>query len=229
MEMNSFSEEVKNLHHRIFDAIANLLEQNNLERISFLGAETAEVYFDWDGSVACLKVDGVGFVDGALSVHVQDADCSEEEWEPIGLGSEVVYCTIDSVHDCTYKAVSACCLPQTFAYNGKKYICRYVQPKDVGLSDEVSEDVILIGPKSLDDALRKDGAQDNCIDRKVYFYTLRIMRLKSKLWSLTIISSVSYPIPCTSLSDTGSVNAPGCLFGSLIFFCRLQKPTLPTS
>ena len=170
MEKNSFSEEVKNLHHRIFDAIANLLEQNKLERISFLGAETAEVYFDWDGSVACLKVDGVGFVDGALSVHVQDADCSEEEWEPIGLGSEVVYCTIDSVYDCAHKAVSVCCLPQKLAYNGKIYACRYVQPRDVGLSDEVSEVVLLIAPKSLDDALRKEGAQDNILDRGVYFY-----------------------------------------------------------
>ena len=46
MEKNSFSEEVRNLHHRISDAITNLLEQNKLERISFLGAETAEVYFD---------------------------------------------------------------------------------------------------------------------------------------------------------------------------------------
>ena len=171
MQKIDFTEMVICLHKQIVDAIVKLLEDSKLEFISFLGSDAAEVYFDWDGSVACLKVDGVGFVDGTLSVHIQDAEYSDEEWEPVGLGSDVVYCTIDTVYDCLYRAVSACCDPVYFAYNGAKYALRYVQPKDVGLSNEVTEEVILVSPKSLNDAIQENGDGGNALDSQIYFYT----------------------------------------------------------
>ena len=159
------------MHCRIFDAIAKLLEDNKLEHISFLGSDTAEVYFDWDGYVACRKADGVGYVDGALCVHIQDADCLEDEWEPIGIGSEVICCSIDTVYNCLFKVIEICCDNVSFSYRGKKYILRQVQPKDVGLANEVTEEFLLIAPNSLDVAIHENGDEGNVLDSQIYFYT----------------------------------------------------------
>ena len=79
---------------------------HGLERMSFVGDETADVYYDYDGFVARERVDFIVIENQKVKLHLLDADCEEESWEYIGLSSEVVYCTIDTVYNCLFDILS---------------------------------------------------------------------------------------------------------------------------
>ena len=191
MEKIRFTEQIVNLHQRMCSAIYGLMVSHGLERMSFVGDETADVYYDYDGFVARERVDFIVIENQKVKLHLLDADCEEESWEYIGLSSEVVYCTIDTVYNCLYKAIETCCYPVHVVYDSTKYALRRVQPRDVGLDIKVEDGYILIGPKSLAERLEADNATGNFLDEQIYYFTD-----DENL-------SLSYPLLCQKLKEEG--------------------------
>ena len=175
MKKIDFFYEKRDLHRKMYDAIKQLVlmtkdgivKINNSDEYCF----TAYAYFEPDGysSVNGVMVDAVRY-DGCLEVHDDGFDIeSQFSWFAIGEGSDVVWCTIDSIYDSVWNAIVKDDGFELIKHGETKYLCRYVHSSEVGITD--IDDDILIAPESLLDAINVDcGGKKEEIDNKVYYY-----------------------------------------------------------
>ena len=175
MKKIDFFYEKRDLHRKMYDAIKQLVlmtkdgivKINNSDEYCF----TAYAYFEPDGysSVNGVMVDAVRY-DGCLEVHDDGFDIeSQFSWFAIGEGSDVVWCTIDSIYDSVWNAIVKDDGFELIKHGETKYLCRYVHSYDVGITD--IDDNILIAPESLLDSINVlDHGENEEIDKKVYYY-----------------------------------------------------------
>lgn len=175
MKKIDFFYEKRDLHRKMYDAIKQLVlmtkdgivKINNSDEDCF----TAYAYFEPDGysSVNGVMVDAVRY-DGCLEVHDDGFDMEYEfSWYAVGEGSDVVWCTIDSIYDSVWNAIVKDDGFELIKHGETKYLCRYVHSSEVGITD--IDDDILIAPESLLDAINVDcGGEKEEIDNKVYYY-----------------------------------------------------------
>ena len=160
MKKIDFFYEKRDLHRKMYDAIKQLVlmtkdgivKINNSDEYCF----TAYAYFEPDGysSVNGVMVDAVRY-DGCLEVHDDGFDIeSQFSWFAIGEGSDVVWCTIDSIYDSVWNAIVKDDGFELIKHGETKYLCRYVHSSEVGITD--IDDDILIAPESLLDAINVD-------------------------------------------------------------------------
>ena len=175
MKKIDFFYEKRDLHRKMFNAIAQLVRmtKNGLVEIDNSDdcLDRAYAYFEPDGysSVNGVMVDAVRY-DGCLEVHDDGFDIeSQFSWFAIGEGSDVVWCTIDSIYDSVWNAIVKDDGFELIKHGETKYLCRYVHSSEVGITD--IDDDILIAPESLLDAINVDcGGEKEEIDNKVYYY-----------------------------------------------------------
>lgn len=175
MKKIDFFYEKRDLHRKMYDAIKQLVlmtkdgivKINNSDEYCF----TAYAYFEPDGysSVNGVMVDAVRY-DGCLEVHDDGFDIeSQFSWFAVGEGSDVVWCTIDSIYDSVWNAIVKDDGFELIKHGETKYLCRYVHSSEVGITD--IDDDILIAPESLLDAINVDcDGEKEEIDNKVYYY-----------------------------------------------------------
>ena len=179
MKKIDFFYEKRDLHRKMYDAIRQLVlmtkdgivKINNSDEYCF----TAYAYFEPDGysSVNGVMVDAVRY-DGCLEVHDDGFDIeSQFSWFAIGEGSDVVWCTIDSIYDSVWNAIVKDDGFELIRHGEgeweSEYLCRYVHSHDVGITD--IDDDILIAPEALLDSINVlDGGENEEIDKKVYYY-----------------------------------------------------------
>ena len=175
MEKIDFFYEKRDLHRKMYDAIAQLVKmtKNGIVEIDNSDdcLDRAYAYFEPDGysSVNGVEVDAVRY-DRRLEVH-DDGFYMENEfsWYGVGEGSNVVWCTIDSIYDAVWDAIVKDDGFELIKHGETKYLCRYVHSSEVGITD--IDDDILIAPESLLDAINVDcGGEKEEIDNKVYYY-----------------------------------------------------------
>lgn len=175
MKKIDFFHEKRDLHRKMYEAIKQLVLMTKEGIVDIDNSDDcldrAYAYFEPDGysSVNGIMVDAVKF-DGCLKVHNEDfSSRSEYTWYCIGEGSNVVWCTIDSIYDAVWNAVINNDGFELIKHGEVKYLCRYVHSSEVGITD-IDED-ILIAPESLLDAINVDcGGEKDEIDSKVYYY-----------------------------------------------------------
>lgn len=175
MKKIDFFHEKRDLHRKMYEAIKQLVLMTKEGIVDIDNSDgcldRAYAYFEPDGysSVNGVLVDAVKF-DGCLKVHNEDfSSTSEYTWYCIGEGSDVVWCTIDSIYDAVWNAVINSDGFELIKHGETKYLCRYVHSSEVGITD-IDED-ILIAPESLLDAINVDcGGEKDEIDSKVYYY-----------------------------------------------------------
>lgn len=175
MKKIDFFYEKRDLHRKMYDAIKRLvlMTKDGIVKIDNSDEDcfTAYAYFEPDGysSVNGVMVDAVRY-DGRLEVHDDGFDIeSRFSWFAIGEGSNVVWCTIDSIYDSVWNAIVKDDCFELIKYGETKYLCRYVHSSEVGIT-EIDDD-ILIAPESLLDAINVDcGGEKEEIDNKVYYY-----------------------------------------------------------
>ena len=175
MKKIDFFYEKRDLHRKMYDAIKQLVlmtkdgivKINNSDEYCF----TAYAYFEPDGysSVNGVMVDAVRY-DGCLEVHDDGFDMEYEfSWYAVGEGSDVVWCSIDSIYDSVWNAIVKDDGFELIKHGETKYLCRSVHSSEVGITD--IDDDILIAPESLLDAINVDcGGEKEEIDNKVYYY-----------------------------------------------------------
>ena len=175
MKKIDFFYEKRDLHRKMYSAIAQLVRmtKNGIVEIDNSDEDcfTAYAYFEPDGysSVNGIMVDAVKY-DGCLEVH-DDGFYMENRfsWYAIGEGSDVVWCTIDSIYDAVWDAIVKDDGFELIRHGETKYLCRYVHSSEVGITH--IDDDILIAPESLLDAINVDcGGEKDEIDSKVYYY-----------------------------------------------------------
>ena len=175
MKKIDFFHEKRDLHRKMYEAIKQLVLMTKEGIVNIDNSDEcldrAYAYFEPDGysSVNGVLVDAVKF-DGCLKVHNEDfSSTSEYTWYSIGEGSNVVWCTIDSIYDAVWNAVINSDGFELIRHGETKYLCRYVHSSEVGITD--IDDNILIAPESLLDAINVDcGGEKDEIDSKVYYY-----------------------------------------------------------
>lgn len=175
MKKIDFFHEKRDLHRKMYEAIKQLVLMTKEGIVDIDNSDDcldrAYAYFEPDGysSVNGIMVDAVKF-DGCLKVHNEDfSSRSEYTWYCIGEGSNVVWCTIDSIYDAVWNAVINNDGFELIKHGEVKYLCRCVHSSEVGITD-IDED-ILIAPESLLDAINVDcGGEKDEIDSKVYYY-----------------------------------------------------------
>lgn len=176
MKKIDFFYEKRDLHRKMYEAIKQLVLMTKEGIVKIDNSDeycfTAYAYFEPDGysSVNGIEVDAVRY-DGHLEVHdsTMSMDCSDYFWYAIGEGSNVVWCTIDSIYDAVWDAIVKDDSFELIKHGEDKYLCRYVHSSEVGITD-IDED-ILIAPESLLDAINVDcGGEKDEIDSKVYYY-----------------------------------------------------------
>ena len=175
MKKIDFFYEKRDLHRKMFNAIAQLVRMTKDGIVKIDNSDeycfTAYAYFEPDGysSVNGVMVDAVRY-DGCLEVHDDGFDIeSQFSWFAIGEGSDVVWCTIDSIYDSVWNAIVKDDGFELIKHGETKYLCRYVHSSEVGITD--IDDDILIAPESLLDAINVDcGGEKEEIDNKVYYY-----------------------------------------------------------
>ena len=175
MKKIDFFYEKRDLHKKMYYAIMQLVRmtKNGIVEIDNSDdcIDRAYAYFEPDGysSVNGVMVDAVRY-DRRLEVH-DDGFCMENEfsWYGVGEGSNVVWCSIDTIYDAVWNAIVNSDGFELIKHGEVKYLCRYVHSSEVGITD-IDED-ILIAPESLLDAINVDcgGGKDE-IDNKVYYY-----------------------------------------------------------
>ena len=175
MKKIDFFYEKRDLHRKMYDAIKRLVlmtkdgivKIDNSDEYCF----TAYAYFEPDGysSVNGVEVDAVRY-DRRLEVHDDGFGMENEfSWYSVGEGSNVVWCTIDSIYDSVWDAIVKDDGFELIKHGETKYLCRYVHSSEVGITD--IDDNILIAPESLLDAINVDcGGEKEEIDNKVYYY-----------------------------------------------------------
>ena len=175
MKKIDFFYEKRDLHRKMYDAIKQLVlmtkdgivKINNSDEYCF----TAYAYFEPDGysSVNGVMVDAVRY-DGCLEVHDDGFDIeSQFSWFAIGEGSDVVWCTIDSIYDSVWNAIVKDDGFELIKHGETKYLCRYVHSSEVGITD--IDDNILIAPESLLYSMKYEyGSAVENIDNRVYYY-----------------------------------------------------------
>ena len=175
MEKIDFYPEKRDLHRKMYDAIAQLVKmtKNGIVEIDNSDdcIDRAYAYFEPDGysSVNGVMVDAVRY-DWRLEVHDDGFGMENEfSWYSVGEGSNVVWCTIDSIYDSVWDAIVKDDGFELIKHGETKYLCRYVHSSEVGITD--IDDDILIAPESLLDAINVDcGGEKEEIDNKVYYY-----------------------------------------------------------
>lgn len=175
MKKIDFFYEKRDLHRKMYDAIKQLVlmtkdgivKINNSDEYCF----TAYAYFEPDGysSVNGVMVDAVRY-DGCLEVHDDGFDIeSQFSWFAVGEGSDVVWCTIDSIYDSVWNAIVKDDGFELIKHGETKYLCRYVHSSEVGITD--IDDNILIAPESLLYSMKYEyGSVVENIDNRVYYY-----------------------------------------------------------
>ena len=175
MKKIDFYQEKRDLHRKMYDAIAQLVSmtKNGIVEIDNSDdcLDRAYAYFEPDGysSVNGVMVDAVRY-DGHLEVHddVFGMEC-ELGWYAVGECSCVVWCSIDTIYDAVWNAIVNSDGFELIKHGESDYLCRYVHSHDVGLTD--IDDDILIAPEALLDSINVlDGGDNEKIDKKVYYY-----------------------------------------------------------
>lgn len=174
MKINLYQEK-RDLHRKMYDAIAQLVRMTKDGIVEIDNSDDcidrAYAYFEPDGysSVNGVEVDAVRY-DGHLEVHDGGFSMENEySWYAVGEGSDVVWCSIDTIYDAVWNAIVNSDGFELIKHGEDKYLCRYVHSHDVGIMD--IDDDILIAPESLLDSINVlDGGEDKEIDNKVYFY-----------------------------------------------------------
>ena len=175
MEKIDFFYEKRGLHRKMYDAIAQLVKmtKNGIVEIDNSDdcMDRAYAYFEPDGysSVNGVMVDAVRY-DWRLEVH-DDGFSMENEfsWYGVGEGSDVVWCSIDTIYDAVWNAIVNSDEFELIRHGKSDYLCRYVHSSEVGITD--IDENILIAPESLLDSMNViDGGENNEIDDKVYYY-----------------------------------------------------------
>ena len=176
MKKIDFFHEKRDLHRKMYEAIKQLVLMTKEGIVDIDNSDEcldrAYAYFEPDGynSVNGVEIDAVRY-DGRLGVHDSTVgmDCSDYFWYAIGEGSDVVWCTIDSIYDAVWNAVINSDGFELIKHGETKYLCRYVHSSEVGITD--IDDDILIAPESLLDSINVlCGGEDEEVDKKVYYY-----------------------------------------------------------
>ena len=175
MEKIDFFYEKRDLHRKMFNAIKELVRmtKNGLVEIDNSDdcLDRAYAYFEPDGysSVNGVMVDAVRY-DWRLEVH-DDGFSMENEfsWYGVGEGSDVVWCSIDTIYDAVWNAIVNSDGFELIKHGESEYLCRYVHSHEVGIMD--IDDDILIAPEALLDSINVlDHGENEKIDKKVYYY-----------------------------------------------------------
>ena len=175
MKKIDFYREKRDLHKKMYNAIAQLVRmtKNGIVEIDNSDdcLDRAYAYFEPDGysSVHGFEVDAVRY-DGWLAVHNEEFSTKDTyTWFYIGEGSDVVWCSIDTIYDAVWNAIVNSDGFELIKHGESKYLCRYVHSHDVGITD--IDDDILIAPEALLDSINVlDGGENEGIDKKVYYY-----------------------------------------------------------
>ena len=175
MKKIDFFYEKRDLHRKMFNAIKELVRmtKNGIVEIDNSDdcLDRAYAYFEPDGysSVNGVMVDAVRY-DWRLEVH-DDVFGMENElsWYSVGEGSNVVWCSIDTIYDAVWNAIVNSGGFELIRHGESEYLCRYVHSHEVGITD--IDDDILIAPEALLDSINViDGGENEEIDKKVYYY-----------------------------------------------------------
>ena len=175
MKKIDFYREKRDLHKKMYNAIAQLVRmtKNGIVEIDNSDdcIDRAYAYFEPDGysSVNGVEVDAVRY-DRRLEVH-DDGFYMENEfsWYGVGEGSNVVWCSIDTIYDAVWNSIVNSDGFELIKHGESEYLCRYVHSHEVGITD--IDDDILIAPKALLDSINVlDGGENEEIDKKVYYY-----------------------------------------------------------
>ena len=179
MEKIDFFYEKRDLHRKMYDAIAQLVKMTKDGIVEIDNSDDcldgAYAYFEPDGysSVNGVEIDAVRY-DGYLEVH-DDVFSMENEfsWHGVGYDSDVVWCSIDTIYDAVWNAIVNSDGFELIRHGEgeweSEYLCRYVHSHDVGITD--IDDDILIAPEALLDSINVlDGGENEEIDKKVYYY-----------------------------------------------------------
>ena len=175
MKKIDFFYEKRNLHKRMYHAIAQLVRMTKKGIVEIDNSDDcidrAYAYFEPDGysSVNGVEVDAVRY-DRRLEVH-DDGFYMENEfsWYGVGEGSNVVWCSIDTIYDAVWNAIVNSDGFELIKHGESEYLCRYVHSHEVGITD--IDDDILIAPEALLDSINVlDGGENEEIDKKVYYY-----------------------------------------------------------
>lgn len=175
MKKIDFFYEKRDLHRKMFNAIKELVRmtKNGIVEIDNSDdcLDRAYAYFEPDGysSVNGVMVDAVRY-DWRLEVH-DDGFSMENEfsWYGVGEGSDVVWCSIDTIYDAVWNAIVNSDGFELIRHGESEYLCRYVHSHDVGITD--IDDDILIAPEALLDSINVlDHGENEEIDKKVYYY-----------------------------------------------------------
>ena len=175
MKKIDFYPEKRDLHKKMYDAIAQLVKmtKNGIVEIDNSDdcLDRAYAYFEPDGysSVNGVMVDAVRY-DWRLEVH-DDGFSMENEfgWYGVGEDSCVVWCSIDTIYDAVWNAIVNSDGFEMIKHGESEYLCRYVHSHDVGITD--IDDDILIAPEALLDSINVlDHGENEEIDKKVYYY-----------------------------------------------------------
>ena len=175
MKKIDFFYEKRDLHRKMYDAITQLVRmtKNGIVEIDNSDdcLDRAYAYFETDGysSVYGFEVDAIKY-DECLVVHNEEFLTRDMyTWFYIGEGSDVVWCSIDTIYDAVWNAIVNSDDFELIKHGETKYLCRYVHSSEVGITD--IDDDILIAPESLLDAINVDcGGEKEEIDNKVYYY-----------------------------------------------------------
>ena len=94
---------------------------------------------------------------------------NEFSWYAVGEGSDVVWCSIDTIYDAVWNAIVNSDGFELIKHGESEYLCRYVHSHEVGITD--IDDEILIAPEALLDSINVlDHGENEEIDKKVYYY-----------------------------------------------------------
>ena len=175
MKKIDFYPEKRDLHKKMYHAIAQLVKmtKNGIVEIDNSDdcIDRAYAYFEPDGysSVYGFEVDAVKY-DKCLVVHNEEFLTRDMyTWFYIGEGSDVVWCSIDTIYDAVWNAIVNSDDFKLIKHGESKYLCRYVHSHDVGITD--IDDDILIAPEALLDSINVlDHGENEEIDKKVYYY-----------------------------------------------------------
>lgn len=175
MKKIDFFYEKRDLHRKMYNAIAQLVKmtKNGIVEIDNSDdcLDRAYAYFEPDGysSVNGVMVDAVRY-DGHLDVHDDGFGMENEfSWYTVGEGSNVVWCSIDTIYDAVWNAIVNSDEFELISHGGSDYLCRYVHSHDVVITD--IDDDILIAPEALLDSINVlDHGENEEIDQKVYYY-----------------------------------------------------------
>ena len=175
MKKIDFFYEKRDLHRKMFNAIKELVRmtKNGIVEIDNSDdcLDRAYAYFEPDGysSVNGVMVDAVRY-DWRLEVHDDGFGMENEfSWSGVGEGSDVVWCSIDTIYDAVWNAIVNSDGFELIKHGESEYLCRYVHSHEVGITD--IDDDILIAPEALLDSINVlDHGENEVIDKKVYYY-----------------------------------------------------------